>query len=154
MISKYDFEFYLFTITSLIHTWDWALNAWTSVHTSRDRTLEGSREFRQLGFWIGGAPFNWPLCCGFSFLSGWENGIPGAEISQHGSFTLLSIFRGVVIGQRRLIFVHFGNGHWHRFDLERLEAAAWNLVRRDMSTLASGQAVVSEDTTRRENIFR
>jgi hypothetical protein len=51
-------QFYLFTITSLIHTCDWALYTWLSIYTSGVRTTEGCYEFGQLAFRICQAPIN------------------------------------------------------------------------------------------------
>jgi hypothetical protein len=33
-IIKYFYEFYLFKMTSLIPTWDWAVHVWTSIYTN------------------------------------------------------------------------------------------------------------------------
>jgi len=53
-------------ITSLIHTRDWSIYAWTSVHTSWVRNTEECRGFRQFAFRIGGARLNPQL--GWSIL--------------------------------------------------------------------------------------
>jgi hypothetical protein len=83
------------------------------------------------------------LRCGVLFLSAREYRLPGAEISQSRRVTLQGIFRGVVIRRRSLIFLYIGDGRWHRFNLERLEAAALELAAREVSALAQGQEVES-----------
>ena len=115
---------YLPNITSLIHTRDWALYAWTSLYTCRIRTAEESREFRQIDFRIGRAAFNPHLRCGLAFLSERRDSLPGVEIYQHRTFTIRGIFRGVVVRRGNLVFVYIGDGNWHRFKLDVLEQLA------------------------------
>jgi len=124
MIVKCYQEFNLFNITSLIHTRDWVLYAWTSILTSRVHTAEDCQESQQFAFRIGRAPVNPHLDCGFLFLSTQEYQLPGGEISQHRPFTLGGIFRGVVVRQWNLVFIYIGDGLWPRFDLTNLEEAA------------------------------
>jgi hypothetical protein len=112
------------------------LYAWTSVHTSRVRTATESREFRQVAFRIGRAPFNPHLRCGVSLVSTREYRLPGAEIHQHRHFTLRGIVRGLVFRRRSLIFVYIGGGYWHRFNLTELEDAAVHLQLREEIALA------------------
>jgi hypothetical protein len=100
------------------------LYAWTSVHISRVRTATESREFRQIAFRIGRAPFNPHLRRGFPFLSTREYRLPGAQIAQHRRFTLRGVFRRVVVRRGNLIFVYIGDGNWHWFSLTDLEDAA------------------------------
>jgi hypothetical protein len=95
-----------------------------------------SRESGELAFRIGRAPFNVYLHCGFSFLSTGEYQLPGAEISQHRCFTIRGIFQGVVSRRGNSGFAYIGDGCWHCFDLERLEAAALELAAREESALA------------------
>ena len=128
-------------ITSLIHTRDSAGYAWTSLYTSLVHTVEDCQVIWQLAFQIGGAPFHPHVRCDFSFLWAREYRLPGAEISQHRRFTLRGIFRGVVTQQRGVIFVYIGDGLQHRFDLDRLEAAALELARGEGEALAQGQQV-------------
>jgi hypothetical protein len=115
----------------------------TSMHTSRVRTATGCRGFRQLACRIGRTPFNPHLCCGFSLLSTGEYRLPGTGIAQYRRFTLQGIFGGVVPRRRYLILMYIGDGCWHHFDLERLEAAAQELAAREGSALAQGQEVES-----------
>jgi len=84
-------------ITSLINTRDWALYAWTSLHTCRVCTATESQVFQQSSFPIGKGPFNPHLLGGFSCLQVQEYRIPGAEISEHRRTTVQGIFQGVVI---------------------------------------------------------
>jgi len=147
-IIKYYLEFYLFKITSLIHTQDWAVYACTSIYSSPVRVAEDYREFRQFAFRIGRAPFNPHLLCGFSFLSTRQYRLPGDEVSQHRPSTLGGIFWGVVVRRRSLIFVYIRDGNWPRFDLERLETAALRLAEEE--ALAQGQEVECQDKTMKE----
>jgi hypothetical protein len=43
--------------------------------------------------------------------------------------------------QGNLMFVYIGEGNWHRFNLEELEAAALELARRQVVALEEGQQV-------------
>jgi hypothetical protein len=56
----------------------------------------------------------------------------------------------VVAQQGNLVFAYIGDGQWHRFDQDRLEAAALELVARELEAFALGQEVESWDKTRRE----
>jgi hypothetical protein len=60
------------------------------------------------------------------------------------------MFSGVVVQLRSLIFVYIGDGQWHFFNLERLEAVALELAAWELSTRVEGQEVESQDKTRRE----
>jgi hypothetical protein len=112
------------------------LYAWTSVHTSRVRTATESREFRQIAFRVGRAPFNPHLRCGISLVSTREYRLPGAEIHQHRRFTLRGVFRGVVVRRGGLIYVYIGDGNWHQFDLSVLEDEAVRLQLQEEIALA------------------
>jgi hypothetical protein len=58
----------------------------------------------------------------------------------------------VVARWGNLIVVYIGDGQWHRFTLNRLEAAALELVARERKALAYGQEVESSDKTTRESV--
>jgi hypothetical protein len=49
--------------------------------------------------------------------------------------------------------VYIGDGQWHRFTLNRLEAAALELVAREREALAYGEEVESLPKTRRERVW-
>jgi hypothetical protein len=56
-----------------------------------------------------------------------------------------------VVAQRgNLVFAYIGDGQCHRFDQDRLEAAALEFVARELEAFALGQEVESWDKTRRE----
>jgi hypothetical protein len=87
-ILKHYLEFYLFKITSLLHTGDWVIYAWTLIFTGRVSTPESCREFQHLAFQIGIAPINTHLHCSCSFLSTREYRLSGAAICQNWRSTL------------------------------------------------------------------
>jgi len=142
-ILKYYLQFYLFKITSLNDTRDWALYAWTSLYSSWVRNVEGCRKFRQLAFRIARAPFNPQLWFNFSSLSDAEYRLPGAEISQHHHFTLGGMFPVVIRPMNRLIFGYIGDDQWHRFDFEKFEEATFELACCKLGGLTQGQEVES-----------
>jgi len=58
----------------------------------------------------------------------------------------------VVTRRESLIFVYIGDGQWHSFDLERLEAAARELATRESEALANGEEVESYAQIWRERV--
>jgi hypothetical protein len=55
----------------------------------------------------------------------------------------------VVVRRRSLIFIYIGPGPWHRFNLERWEEAALELVAREEGALVLGQEVEQKRSDRR-----
>jgi len=137
-------------ITSLIYTRDWSVYARTQVDTSRVRTAQECRGFRQFAFRIGQVQVNPHIHYGFSLLSTWEYRLPGAELSQHWRCTLRGNLKEVVFRWRNVIFVYSWQGLWHRFDWESLEASALESERREQGALVLAQGVESYDKTRKE----
>ena len=60
----------------------------------------------------------------------------------------------MVTQQRNLIFIYIGEGNWHRFDFDKLEAAGLESIARELQALANRQEVASQDKTRKEREFR
>jgi hypothetical protein len=60
------------------------------------------------------------------------------------------MFRGVVVRRRSLNCVCSRDGLWHRFDLERLEAAVLEFAARESGALVQGQELEFQEDTREE----
>jgi hypothetical protein len=65
-----------------------------------------------------------------------EYQLSGATVSEYRSITIQGVFRGVIVGQRSLIFVYIGDRCWRRISLEALAR--------------EGQEVAFREETRRE----
>jgi len=96
-ILKYYSEFYVFHITSLIHTRNWVTYASTPIHTNEVCTAPGCRVVRHSSFSIGRAPFIPHLPGGILFLQAREYQLPGAMVSEVRRTAMGGIFRGAVV---------------------------------------------------------
>ena len=112
----------LFTISSqdLLSTRDYALYAWTQIHTIRVRTATSCRVVRQPSLQFGRAVFTPHLSSGVSILRTGEYRLPGVEVSSHRFITIRGVFRGVVVQRRNAVYVYLGDGLWRRYYLEAL----------------------------------
>jgi len=121
-IIKNSIYYKLFKISSqdLIHTRDYALYAWTQIHTIRVRTASGCRVFRQPSLQFGRAAFNPHLSSGVTFLRTREYRLPSADVSSHRFVSLRGVFRGLVVQRREAVFVYRGDSLWYRFRLVAL----------------------------------